>query len=167
MLPHPETERRRIRQAILSSIAFTACAVVLLAMAFKGDIMDWSQQQDLARQGARRSAMLELTTRLADSNNSSLLIDEAIAEQASLPATQKIVGIPEDLKKHLDLIKQIQNDDDILPTNNENFTMPANLRDIVDAMNGLDTNDHVLDHLNLTGKIKPLSADLIASVKQV
>ena len=102
-----------------------------------------------------------------DDPNNYTLVEQAIREQTTLPKVESNRAIPADLKKHMEAIAKIQDgpDDKI----DFNLTMPDSIKHLLDQIELMkhgNITDHVLSHVNITGKVKPIPLEIVAGAKQ-
>ncbi len=157
---HNQREKRclRLRRAVLPAVVCSLLMVLLLKMSS-------GEEPGIDNDDADRAlAMSEL---FEDPNNYTL-VEQAIREQTTLPeAAPSNHKIPEDVQKHMEAIAKIQDSPD--EKLDFNLTMPDNIKNLlgeIEKMKLGNITDHVLAHVNITGKVKPIPLEIVAGAKQ-
>ncbi len=153
-----ERRRLRLQRAVLPGVVCSLLIVLVFRMGSGGE-------QGINKDNENRELAI---SELLDDPNNYTLVEQAIREQTTLPgASPSSHKIPEDIEKHMEAIAKIQDAPD--EKINLDLQMPDNIKNLLDEIEKMkhgNITDHVLAHVNITGKVKPIPLEIVAGAKQ-
>eukprot|EP00291_Cryptomonas_curvata_P021204 CAMPEP_0172159490 /NCGR_PEP_ID=MMETSP1050-20130122/4997_1 /TAXON_ID=233186 /ORGANISM="Cryptomonas curvata, Strain CCAP979/52" /LENGTH=180 /DNA_ID=CAMNT_0012829079 /DNA_START=17 /DNA_END=559 /DNA_ORIENTATION=+ len=148
----------RLRRAVLPAVVCSLLIVLIFRMRS-------GEEPDIDNDNVDRELAI---SQLFEDPNNYTLVEQAIREQTTLPgAAPSSHKIPEDIEKHMEAIAKIQESPD--EKIDFNLTMPDNIKNLlgeIEKMKHGNITDHVLAHVNITGKVKPIPLEIVAGAKQ-